>query len=1265
MNGNTRVCFVIACALCISAGCGEDGSSIHPSVCDIGASRACACTDGSTGAQACRDAVLGWDECVCKPAQPVSTACDGVTCANGTCVPAADGAVCVCFDEYLSSRDAEGNPTCVKGAAPIVDKCDGIDCAGHGACATTPAGAAICVCESGYVSGTDAMTHVPTCTSGAPKNACSEVDCTTNGVCIEVDGGAVCRCNDGYSSSLDANGKPTCESGEPTSGPCVDVGCSGHGKCVVTADSAAYCLCDSGYSQSSKTECEVDANSPCAGVSCDGKGFCGIVNDAATCWCKDGYETDNSGSVPTCKESVVVDPCDGITCGGNGKCLSTSSGIACLCDSGYKASNDGGEPTCIVATEKSPCDGVGCSGLGMCMVAGDNTAFCMCNAGYHQNPLDAAVCEIDTNPDSPCKNVDCSGSGTCMVSGDDKALCLCNPGFHQKTGDATICEKDTDVVNPCKDVKCSSKGSCMVAGDDAAVCLCNTGYHQGSDPTTCEKDSEIINPCKGIDCDGNGICMVAGDDSAFCLCNAGFKQGDEPTSCVEDDLPDSPCKNVNCSGHGTCMISGDNSALCLCNTGYHQGTKPTVCDVDIVDSPCKGVTCSGKGTCMVSAGNAPICMCETGYHQGTVPTSCDPDDTTTPCTGVTCSDKGVCVVNNDKPYCLCNHDYHQGADGKTCVADEIVESPCKGQLCSNHGACVVTGDDKPYCLCSSGYHQGSTTTCVADDPVVNPCKDQKCSGHGVCVVTGSDSAYCICEGGYYNKSALVCEKNPASTDGPSHGLAFPTETVDPWGLVWDSAERPATSHSNAAAACAAMGGRLPSSNEIFRNNWTTGQKGVGDATNANYLWTSDHLWSQHAIVRRLSDGGYTNYVYTTLTIPYRCVWDPEPRPIILEGVNCNGLPSDKESCVRITMGTRGKVSYTMDARDRAPLPWHAAQQDCRRMGGRLPTSGELMTMVMHGLPNGTGAWLWGDTVYYNGYQAFLFKWTGTVDGSYAYSSNWSYTGWTTYEPYRCIYEDVQLVNKEPVFPQPKAKTAMEVTPLLRIDKEERSAANYWGASLDCREDGGRLASVDEMEAATRLGLKYKDNTWHYVRDSYTTNTWVVRSGLASGGVPGTYWDLNANYGSTGPTVAYPYFCTYRPSRDYEATKALLDKRVADGYSFGYTQDFSAKGGKEIYHFVRDLTDQSGGNIISNIDSCNADGMYLPFDDDLTFMIRHGLEGGTNNYLWTANATGWLYYRAIRWSGTGSVGYDPSANNSHIAWSSSTNPYRAYYSSVVY
>ncbi|MBQ9396393.1 MAG: hypothetical protein IJU23_12895, partial [Proteobacteria bacterium] len=561
----------------------------------------------------------------------------------------------------------------------------------------------------------------------------------------------------------------------------------------------------------------------------------------------------------------------------------------------------------------------------------------------------------------------------------------------------------------------------------------------------------------------------------------------------------------------------------------------------------------------------------------------------------------------------------------------------------DHGTCIVTSNNAPYCLCDSGYEQNGATVCK-QSTTANPCSGQKCSDHGTCLVTGNNEPYCLCDYNYKNDGATKC----VAEHGVSNGQAYPTETVDPWGLVWDSQERPPQTHSNAAATCAAIGGRLPMPYEIVRNNHTSGEKGVGNISNANVLWTDMRTWNNYFHAYRLSDGTATDQVVTTPTA-FRCVWDPAPRPITLTGVNCYGN-SNEDGCVHIKIGN---YKYTVDRRDRPANYYIQAAEECRLAGGRLPTNNEMMMLIRNGLPNGTGNWVWSGVTDGN---FGVHKWTGTGSSSYNYSGEWSYAGWTAAYYYRCISEEVELTDGKPTFPQTKAADAFVVDPLLRIDKHARVAKTVWEASYECMQDGGHLAELDEMTLAVRKGLKLAE-TWHVTGTSYGGYQFDIH-GNPSYVAP--YYNQNGYMSYAALTTALPFYCAYRPNRVYD--EADFEKKATDGYAWKYEQKFE-KG--SIKYFIRDKNEASAGGSDCIQDSISASGknMFLPTVFELAFAVRHGLPGGNQNYLMTSTTCGWLSYRTLKWSGTENESFDPQANYSSVGWNG-TNGYRSFISSVI-
>jgi len=497
----------------------------------------------------------------------------------------------------------------------------------------------------------------------------------------------------------------------------------------------------------------------------------------------------------------------------------------------------------------------------------------------------------------------------------------------------------------------------------------------------------------------------------------------------------------------------------------------------------------------------------------------------------------------------------------------------------------------------------------------------------------------------FEEGRLQCRPCRRVPNDVSRGNAYTFEVRDAWGIAWDGLQRVPQTYPNARADCAAHGGRLPTSNELYRVNHGSGTAEVGDVTNTDYLWTEDFSYTLYAVTRRLSDGNPTRTLYGT-PLPYRCVWDPAPRPAHFAGVNCHGDPQGP--CVTVTDGLS---VYLADGRDRATLYWAEAAEDCRRSGGRLPTELELVHLIRGGLPNGSNSYVWAHS---SGNGNFIVqRWQGAENDAYNYSANWTHAGPNNWYNYRCISQPLALSDGgAPVFPQAVAEPAFEVDAVLRVDAQDRIAPNWFDANEACMELGGRLATLDEMQYAIRRGLPGGDNGWRWTRTTYSGyNSWLVRwSGVAD-----FRWDYNANRSNAGWSASHPFRCSYRPNRQYD--EDALEQLVGMGLVFRVDTG-------DVSYFVRDLGQDSGGsNIFSDAETAYWWGMRLWDAPELVYMVRQGLPNGSNAYLMTSTIHGWFSYATFRWLGQQDQAYDPWPLRSNASWSAN-NSFRSFTASTI-
>lgn len=237
--------------------------------------------------------------------------------------------------------------------------------------------------------------------------------------------------------------------------------------------------------------------------------------------------------------------------------------------------------------------------------------------------------------------------------------------------------------------------------------------------------------------------------------------------------------------------------------------------------------------------------------------------------------------------------------------------------------------------------------------------------------------------------------------GTSAGKAS-VETLDNVDNAWDGLERSAKTYADASKLCTSLGGRLPTTSELY-NVRATGNphKSIGTSSNTNYLWTrTPEYRSAYRVALRISDGAVTSYTEST-TRPFRCIW-PARSNDVLTGKNCFGPPTNP--CFK------SKEGLKIDTYDRPALDIVSALYECKQSGGMIPNAREWARVIHQGLPNGSNNWLWINhpMYWYNGgYGYALARWSG------AGSSAWTYTnqgpnhasvgyGYSRYR-FRCVY----------------------------------------------------------------------------------------------------------------------------------------------------------------------------------------------------------------------------------------------------------------------
>jgi hypothetical protein len=206
----------------------------------------------------------------------------------------------------------------------------------------------------------------------------------------------------------------------------------------------------------------------------------------------------------------------------------------------------------------------------------------------------------------------------------------------------------------------------------------------------------------------------------------------------------------------------------------------------------------------------------------------------------------------------------------------------------------------------------------------------------------------------------------------SYGMAV----VDPWGFRWDGVPRVSKKWADAKTDCEAVGGRLPTATELWRNNYATGTGSIAVPNATDYLWTRIPRQSSRYVLVRLSDGLVSN-ASPNSNYRYRCVW-PLKMGNEFSQNHCNGPPGS--TCYMLD------GYHFMDMSDRAPLTMGAAASECAFHNARIPELWELETAIRSGLPGGSGTnqWTagqyetcWGSGCATRGAPFWVLQWQGT------------------------------------------------------------------------------------------------------------------------------------------------------------------------------------------------------------------------------------------------------------------------------------------------
>ena len=463
-----------------------------------------------------------------------------------------------------------------------------------------------------------------------------------------------------------------------------------------------------------------------------------------------------------------------------------------------------------------------------------------------------------------------------------------------------------------------------------------------------------------------------------------------------------------------------------------------------------------------------------------------------------------------------------------------------------------------------------------------------------------------CDGEYealqWDGAAYKCKQILAS--GPSTGNAKGFELVDSWGYTWDGLERQAASWAVADAACKAKGGRLPTLTELYRVSGA-GLSEVGSTYEINYLWSRTE-WApgQHGRAR-LTDGATAGIADATASA-FRCVW-PDNTAGYFTGNHCYGPPGAE--CWQTT--GEGK-RMNMDRFERPVASYVAATDECNFYHAHVPTALDFAENITSGtgLPNGTNAWVWtSDASRYD--HNNVVRWTGAqpnaFDANYSTYQSYSNRGTAT-NRFRCIGVGYDAGTH----PNTINNEAVATETYVKGEKFDRGLTAYGAAASACLALGGHLPMERDMMELIRSGLQNGTNLNLWTGDSSRYDNVQVVKWTAQ---DLDYTDAYSTYaGWANRSGNLAFRCGYYPlDTDYAGPGAAGCVGGSDCFAL-------EEGGTVKVKIWIDAFDRSPVNFIGAVKACYAEGGHLATLRDLTEAVREGLPNGSNNPLWTSDAS---------------------------------------------
>ncbi|MCP4134690.1 MAG: carboxypeptidase regulatory-like domain-containing protein [bacterium] len=464
------------------------------------------------------------------------------------------------------------------------------------------------------------------------------------------------------------------------------------------------------------------------------------------------------------------------------------------------------------------------------------------------------------------------------------------------------------------------------------------------------------------------------------------------------------------------------------------------------------------------------------------------------------------------------------------------------------------------------------------------------------------------------------------------GWAAASYRVDSWGYIWDDTMRGPATLAKAEETCAALGGRLPTPTEIFRNNSASGY-GLNIVGNeADYLWTNIEYDVSQNVTVRLSNGE-TSQTAKTSTRYYRCVYPDKDRSFFSKNYIC-GPPGDEG----FALTSNGNTFY-MDKYDRPLLTYNSAVREAAFYHAHVAPELNYTEAIKSGLPNGSNQWLWAsDQEGYNNTQFVIgqVRWTD-VDTNFtdAYSTyaNWSYMDGKY--GYRCIGigKEVQAASSG------TSNEWVGGTTFLRSVTVDRSQANFYDAIDACLDSGGHVPTFLDLMEMIQAGLPNGSNTHIWTSDIEAGVTGSQLNGIVRwNGTDTSFTGMYSTYGDWGyraDTDLHPYRPVYYPvNEDYNGPDASTFHQD----SFVLTR--TNPNGKTIKIWA-DAYNRDAVVFHEAVKTCYDLGGHLGTFRDMVELIRNGLPNGiAPQRLWTSDLTRYEYTKTIAWGSGSADGTEP-------------------------